>query len=246
MDATNLSRAVLIVAIACIFSLALAADGDATVGGRSVGSSLIRRSLQSVITQGPEREDVPLSRRAFREQFGNSDFTFDFNEAQVLTNGEGGGIRGATPVQWPALSGHGFSQTVTDIAPCSINTPHLHPRATEMLYITKGRLIVGFAEENGGRIVTNDIKEGNSAFFPHTLIHWQFNPTCEPAQFVGTLNSDDGGVHTIAQALFGLPNDVLATALNVDEYDVTLLHDELPNVPALGLKRDQCRRKCGL
>ncbi|CEL97078.1 unnamed protein product [Vitrella brassicaformis CCMP3155] len=193
--------------------------------------------------------DVPLSRRAFRNQFDeSSDFIFDFNtaRAEADTNGQGGAVTGASVSQWPALSGHGLSHTLVDLAPCSINTPHVHPRATEIIYIIKGRVSVGFAEENGGRIVTNDVKEGDTAFFPHTLIHWQFNPTCEPAQFIATLNSDDGGVQTIAQAFFGLPDDVLATALGVDEYEVAVLREELPAGPALGLQREECRRKCGL
>lgn len=41
-------------------------------------------------------------------------------------------FRGVTLGQLPALQGQGISMALVNLDPCTINLPHLHPRATEV------------------------------------------------------------------------------------------------------------------
>ena len=53
------------------------------------------------------------------------------------------------------------------IRPCGMNTPHIHPRATEFLYlVSNGQLETGFIEENGAIFVINPLIQGQGTTFP--------------------------------------------------------------------------------
>ena len=47
-----------------------------------------------------------------------------------------------------------------------MNTPHTHPRATEILYSVNGTLTSGTIGENGSRFVFNNINPGQATVFP--------------------------------------------------------------------------------
>ena len=81
-----------------------------------------------------------------------------------------------------------------------MNTPHTHPRATELLYlVSNGQLETGFIEENGARFVTNTMTQGQGTIFPKGSIHFQANLGCEPLTFVAALNDEDPGASQVAQ-----------------------------------------------
>ena len=104
---------------------------------------------------------VPLRRLDFRQQFNATDFEYDLKNSVNTAKGPSGSIRIATVKQMPSLSGEGLSLGLLSIDPCGINLPHHHPRATEMIYIIKGKnLRSGLIEENSGRTMINDIREG--------------------------------------------------------------------------------------
>lgn len=109
---------------------------------------------------------IPLSRQAFRKQFSNRDFAFDLAGSRNTGTGTGGSLRVADIDSMPALSGEGVSSTLFSVEPCGINLPHIHPRATEFLYVIEGDFLrAGFVEENGGRTIINDIKAGDVNFY---------------------------------------------------------------------------------
>jgi len=80
-----------------------------------------------------------------------------------------------------------------------MNSPHTHPRATELLFLVNGEMEAGFIEENGARFVVNTLTGGQGALFPKGSIHYQINLGCEPLTFVAALNDEDPGVSQIAQ-----------------------------------------------
>lgn len=84
-------------------------------------------------------------------------------------------------------------------SPCGMNTPHTHPRATEILYLVNGEIETGFIEENGARFVHNTLKKGQGTLFPQGSIHYQINVGCDPVLFVAALNDEDPGTTQIAQ-----------------------------------------------
>ena len=80
-----------------------------------------------------------------------------------------------------------------------MNTPHTHPRATEILYLVDGEMEAGFIEENGARFVRNALTGGQGTIFPQGSVHYQINIGCKPALFVAALNNEDPGTTQIAQ-----------------------------------------------
>lgn len=75
--------------------------------------------------------------------------TFDFNNAAVAPNATGGRILVANDRNFPILTELGIAGAVAFLDPCSMNTPHTHPRATELLTLVSGRLETGMMLENG-------------------------------------------------------------------------------------------------
>lgn len=152
---------------------------------------------------------------SIRNQFSAKDFTFNLAAQSADSSGLGGTIRPLSVAQLPSLAGQGVSMTLFRLDPCGINLPHVHPRATEIIYVTKGsKLRVAFAEENSGRTLINDISVGQVTFFPQGLIHYQQNLGCDRAEYISALNSEDPGVVTISTRTFTLPKEALQVRIS--------------------------------
>ena len=78
-----------------------------------------------------------------------------------------------------------MAMTIGFLGPCGMNTPHTHPRATEMLYVVNGTLTSGMIPENGNRFIFNTLEPGQAQIFLQGSIHYQQNELCEPVMFVG-------------------------------------------------------------
>jgi quercetin dioxygenase-like cupin family protein len=64
----------------------------------------------------------------------------------------------------------------TDYAPWGgVSPPHVHPRATEILFVAEGTLEVGFvtAGAGGGRLFSRTVNRGEVFVFPRGLLHFQ-------------------------------------------------------------------------
>ncbi|CAH8385161.1 unnamed protein product [Eruca vesicaria subsp. sativa] len=100
--------------------------------------------------------------------------------------------------------------------------PHTHPRATEVLYVGHGALLVGFVTSNGdgNSLFTKTLNTGDVFVFPEGLIHFQFNVGRSPAVAFAALSSQNPGVVTIANSVFGsnpvIDPNVLARAFQLD------------------------------
>lgn len=55
----------------------------------------------------------------------------------------------ATVAEFPALNGQSVSYTVLQYPSGTVNPPHTHPRAAELLFLTHGSLEVGFVDTAG-------------------------------------------------------------------------------------------------
>lgn len=51
----------------------------------------------------------------------------------------------------PALTSNGMGLAVGFTKPCGFNTPHTHPRTTELALVVKGRIMSEFVAETGAR-----------------------------------------------------------------------------------------------
>ena len=59
-----------------------------------------------------------------------------------------------------------------------MNTPHTHPRATEINIAINGTLRTGMLAENGARFVFNNVPAGSATVFPRGAIHFEMNLEC--------------------------------------------------------------------
>ena len=116
----------------------------------------------------------------------------------------------------------GISIVRIDYAPYGQNPPHTHPRATEILVVLEGTLYVGFVTSNPeNRFFSKVLNKGDVFVFPIGLIHFQFNVGKTNAIALAGLSSQNPGVITIANAVFGsnppINPDVLAKAFQLDK-----------------------------
>ena len=73
-------------------------------------------------------------------------------------------VTGATVEKLPGLNTLGLSMSRIDYAPNGLNPPHVHPRASEIIYVLEGQLYVGFVT-TAGKLVAKHINKGEVFVF---------------------------------------------------------------------------------
>nr|ABS44860.1 putative germin-like protein [Oryza sativa Japonica Group] len=159
----------------------------------------------------------------------------DFFKAAMLdkprdtNNKVGSNVTLVNVLQLPGLNTLGISIARLDFAPLGLNPPHTHPRATEIFTVLEGTLYVSFVTSNpDNRLLSKVLNKGDVFVFPEGLIHFQFNPNPhKPAVAIAALSSQNPGVITIANAVFGsnppISDDILMKAFQVDKKIIDLL-----------------------
>lgn len=148
----------------------------------------------------------------------------------------GSAVNLATAINFGGLNTQGLSVARIDYNPRGINPPHVHPRATEVLYLVEGSLLVGFVTTaTANTFFYQTIYAGDLFVFPRGLIHFQFNPDkSKPALAIAALNSQNPGASQVAVALFNanppLPNDVLEATLGIHGDQLQNLIDSVKDV----------------
>ncbi|XP_019439127.1 PREDICTED: rhicadhesin receptor-like [Lupinus angustifolius] len=124
----------------------------------------------------------------------------------------------------------GLSLSRIDYAPCGLNPPHTHPRATEVVFVLKGTLDVGFITV-ANVLISKTITKGEIFVFPKGLVHFQKNNGHHPASVIASFNSQYPGKQSIALTLFTatppLPNNVLSKAFQVSTNEVEIIKSNL-------------------
>ncbi|KAI3857273.1 hypothetical protein MKX03_027433 [Papaver bracteatum] len=154
-----------------------------------------------------------------------------FNKPGVIKSPVGSVVTQANVAQIAGLNTLGISLARIDYAPYGLNPPHTHPRATEILVVLEGTLHVGFVTSNPeNKLFTKVLHKGDVFVFPVGLIHFQANVGKTPAVALAALSSQNPGVITIANAVFGskapISDDVLAKAFQVDKKVVDYLQSQ--------------------
>ena len=154
------------------------------------------------------------------------DFFFrGLHMAGNTTNKQGSAVTPVNVAQIAGLNTLGISLARIDYAPFGLNPPHTHPRATEILTVLEGSLYVGFVTSNpDNKLFTKVLNKGDVFVFPEGLIHFQFNYGTKCAVALAALSSQNPGVITVANAVFGskpsISDDVLAKAFQVDKQTI--------------------------
>ncbi|KAL8953991.1 MAG: hypothetical protein Q9222_000201 [Ikaeria aurantiellina] len=180
----------------------------------------------------------------------DASFKFDFASPpdKSETKGLGGHTVRADRESFPPLIGTGVSMTVGFLGPCGFNTPHTHPRSSEINIVVQGTLQTEFALENGAKTVHNTLGKHQMTVFPQGALHTEFNPNCDDAVFVAGFASEDPGVQQAAQTFFSLDQDVIEAAVGNDftfqGTDVTKFKGLIPANVARGV--ESCLKKCNI
>jgi len=173
----------------------------------------------------------------------SSDFVFNFLNG-TRSSGQGGFLVAANAASFPALLTGNGAMAVGVLGPCGLNSPHTHPRASEIQIITQGGPIqAAFAMENGAKVVQNIVPVGSATIFPKGSLHFQQNLGCETTVFVASFDFVDPGTLQIAQNLFSLDKGVVNATLG----DIGVnIFDQLDLPANVVLGTQSCLDRCGI
>ena len=148
-----------------------------------------------------------------------------------ISNAVGSRVPAVNVAQIPGLNTLGISFARIDYAPSGINPLHTHPRASEILTVLEGSLEVGFVTSNPeNRLITEVLQKGDVFVFPINLCSLSKKCGNEQCCCLAALNSQNPGVITIANAVFGsnpdIPSDILAKAFQLHKNVVNSLQSK--------------------
>ncbi|EEF45089.1 Auxin-binding protein ABP19a precursor, putative [Ricinus communis] len=132
----------------------------------------------------------------------------------------------------PGLNTNGITLARIDFAANGgLNPPHTHPRAAEILMVLEGTVYAGFVTSNPDhRLFSKILKPGNVFVFPFGMIHFQLNLGKTPALAFAALTSQNPGVMTLANGIFGadpsINLEVVAKAFHLDKNLVSKLQGQ--------------------
>lgn len=173
----------------------------------------------------------------------DSAFVFNFLNATKAI-GDDGFLIAANDADFPALLTGNGGMALGFLGPCGMNSPHTHPRATEIqLNIGGGDIQTAFIQENGARVVQNTVSPGMATIFPKGSMHFQQSLSCEPITFVASFDSLDFGTLQIAQNFFSFDKQI--TNATLGGLGVQILDNlKLPTNVVLGAQ--ECLDRCGI
>ncbi|KAM3740762.1 hypothetical protein ACB098_08G123200 [Castanea mollissima] len=116
------------------------------------------------------------------------------------------------------LSMDGVSSAILQFPAGTPNPPHIHPRASELLFLFQGTLQVGFVDTTN-KLFTQTLQAGDIFVFPKGLVHFQYNADTQiPAIAVSAFGSANAGTVSLPNTLFttGIDDNILAKSFKTD------------------------------
>nr|XP_043613980.1 germin-like protein 9-3 [Erigeron canadensis] len=124
----------------------------------------------------------------------------------------------ASMAEFPALNGQSVSYAILDFPPGSVNPPHTHPRASELLLLLDGYLEVGFVDTTN-KLFTQTLQTGDIFVFPKGLIHFQYNgDPYNVALAASAFGSASAGTVSVPNSVFNtrIDDEMLAKSFKTD------------------------------
>ncbi|CAH8353301.1 unnamed protein product [Eruca vesicaria subsp. sativa] len=153
------------------------------------------------------------------------------NAATTTNPTMGSAVTSANVEKIPGLNTLGLSMSRVDYAPGGLNPPHLHPRASEAIFVLEGRLFVGFLTTTR-KLISKHLNKGDVFVFPRGLLHFQQNPNNAPASVLAAFDSQNSGAQGVGPSLFGanppIPDDLLAKAFYLETQEVQKIKGKFP------------------
>ncbi|GKU91527.1 hypothetical protein SLEP1_g5391 [Rubroshorea leprosula] len=120
--------------------------------------------------------------------------------------------------KFPAPNGQSVSFAVLQYAAGSVNPPHTHPRAAELLFLFHGVLDVGLVDTTN-KLYTQTLQAGDMSVFPKGLVHYLFNSNDKDfAIAVSAFSSASTGTVSVPASVFatGIVDAILAKSFKTD------------------------------
>lgn len=99
-------------------------------------------------------------------------------------------------------SHHGPSHGTDHLRRGRTDQPAHTPRSTEMIYVVKGSIYIGFVATDN-RLYDGVLEECHAAILPHGLLHFSLNVGKGQAEVIASFNSENPGLQYAPNALFG-------------------------------------------
>nr|GMD61586.1 germin-like protein 9-3 [Ipomoea batatas] len=128
----------------------------------------------------------------------------------------------ASKAEFAALDGQSVSYAVLQYPGGSVNPPHTHPRAAELLVVVDGCLQVGLVDSTN-KLYTQTLVIGDMFVFPKGLVHYQYNAYAnQSATAISAFGSASAGTVSLPTTLFatGVDDEVLVKSFKTDVYTI--------------------------
>ncbi|XP_004515331.1 germin-like protein subfamily 3 member 4 [Cicer arietinum] len=113
----------------------------------------------------------------------------------------GASVKLVNAAAFPGLNTLGLSIGRINIDKDGLVNFHYHPRASEIIFVTKGVLIAGFIDTQN-QVFQNVLKVGDVCVFPKGLFHYILNQGFEEAIVFSVFNSQNPGQVSIVPTTF--------------------------------------------
>eukprot|EP00250_Pteridium_aquilinum_P027609 c35306_g1_i1 orf=25-699(-) len=147
-------------------------------------------------------------------------------EAGNTTNPLGIAASLASAANVGGLNTQGLSFLRVDYAKGGVVPPHVHPRASEVVFVVEGTLQAGFFDTSN-TLFSETLKAGELFVIPRGLLHFIRNVGDGKAFSVSSFNSQNPGTSLVANALFGsqppVPDPVLQSSFQLSLKEVRRL-----------------------
>ncbi|KAH1067561.1 hypothetical protein J1N35_032548 [Gossypium stocksii] len=130
----------------------------------------------------------------------------------------------AFSAQFPGVNGLGISIARLDLAVGGVIPMHTHPRASELIHVTKGTLLSGFISSDN-KVYSKSLNEGDIMVFPQGLLHFQINTGKTQSVAFVSFNRADPGIQIFDHSMFAndLPTDVIGKTTFLDTAQIKKL-----------------------
>lgn len=167
----------------------------------------------------------------FRCKPASSVVSDDFFFAGLAKEGDtnnrfGSNITPGNVLSFPGLNTQGLAINRVDVAPGGVNPLHSHPRASELVHVLEGNLLVGFISTEN-KFYSKVLGPGETFIIPKGLLHFQYNVANTTATAITLFNSQLPGVMSAPLGLFGakpeIPMEVLTKTFQVNSTIISVL-----------------------
>ncbi|XP_015885329.2 germin-like protein subfamily 3 member 4 [Ziziphus jujuba] len=161
-------------------------------------------NLQDLCPTSPEKQTIFINGFPCKDPATVN--ASDFKNSKMGEQGDtdkffGSSVNIVTAAEFLGLNTLSLSVARTDLAVDGLVAPHSHPRASEIFFLSKGRVFVGFIDTNN-QLFQKVLSPGDVFVFPRGLLHFSLNNGFDLATGFSVFNSQNPGKVSINGAMF--------------------------------------------